>query len=113
MPSYGLLTAFDVTTGLKIAQQGNPYPSKSGMLATAGGLVFTAFENGELAAYTDDTLQKVWHFNTGAGVKSPFNSYSVNGKQFLSIVVAGRLQTARRDEIPVRGWMSTLFVFSL
>lgn len=113
MPSYGLLTAFDVTTGLKIAQQGNPYPSKSGMLATAGGLVFTAFENGELAAYTSDTLQKVWHFNTGAGVKSPFNSYSVNGKQYLSIVVAGRLQTSSRAEIPVRGWMSTLFVFSL
>ena len=71
------------------------------------------FENGELAAYTDDTLQKVWHFNTGAGVKAPFNSYAVNGKQYLSIVVAGRLQTSARDEIPVRGWMSTLFVFSL
>ena len=39
--------------------------------------------------------------------------WDVNGKQYLSIVVAGRLQTSARDEIPVRGWMSTLFVFSL
>jgi len=118
LPSYGLTTAFDVNTSKVIAQEGNPYPGKSGVLATAGGLIFTAFEDGELAAFTDarhggNDLQKVWSFHTGAGVKAPWFTYAVNGKQYVAIAVGGRLQTARRAEIPERGWMANLFVFSL
>jgi len=113
LPSAGLVTAFDVTTGEIISSKRQPYPGKAGVLATAGGLIFTAYENGELAAYTDDDLTQVWSFHTGMGVKAPFISYAVNNKQYLAIAVGGRKQTARRDEIPYRGWGALLYVFSL
>ena len=112
-PSAGLVSAVDVTTGQVLAQQRNPYPGKSGVLATAGGLIFTAFEDGELRAYTDDDLTQVWSFHTGMGVKAPFFTYAVNGKQYLAIVAGGRTQTTGRDEIPEPGWGSMLYVFSL
>ena len=112
LPSAGLVTAFNVTTGEVIAQQRKPYPGKSGVLATAGGLIFTSFEDGELAAYTDDDLTPVWSFHTGMGSKAPWFSYAVNGKQYLAIVI-GATQTNRRAEIPERGWGAMMYVFSL
>ena len=65
-----------------------------GMLATAGGLVFTGEGNGQFKAYDAETGAILWKFQAGAGVNAPPSSYTVDGKQY--IVVGGRRQRAAR-----------------
>ena len=55
-------------------------PNWSGVLATAGNLVFSGLWEGALVAYDARTLQEVWRFDTGCGVMAPPISYAVNGK---------------------------------
>jgi alcohol dehydrogenase (cytochrome c) len=38
------------------------YPNVSGVLATAGGLVFTGLTDGSIIAYDDETLEPLWKF---------------------------------------------------
>jgi alcohol dehydrogenase (cytochrome c) len=38
---------------------------RSGVDRTAGGLVFTALQDGWIVAYNDETLQELWRFNVG------------------------------------------------
>ena len=37
-----------------------PYPNKSGVLSTAGGVIFTGYTDGTFAAYDDTTLDQLW-----------------------------------------------------
>jgi len=60
-----------------------------GALATAGGLVFTAFDNGAVSAFDKDTLSELWRFNTGTSLKGPMISFSVNGKQYIAHIAGG------------------------
>jgi alcohol dehydrogenase (cytochrome c) len=62
------------------------YPDQSGALATNGGLVFTAFEDGTVAAYDDSTLEQLWKFNAGVGFMAPPMTFEVNGKQYVAIL---------------------------
>jgi len=45
-------------------------PSWSGMLATAGGLVFSGRSTGEFVAIDEDTGSIVWQFKTGSGINA-------------------------------------------
>lgn len=60
-----------------------------GTLATAGGLVFTAFDDGSVSAFDKDTLVELWRFNTGTSLKAPIISFSVNGKQYIAHIAGG------------------------
>ena len=42
---------------------------RSGVTATAGGLVFTALQDGWIVAYNDETLEELWRFNVGTPLK--------------------------------------------
>ena len=63
----GSITAMDPATGERKAQHMFPYPSYSGVVSTAGGLVFTATLDGTISAHDDATLQPLWSFNVGSG----------------------------------------------
>jgi alcohol dehydrogenase (cytochrome c) len=63
-----------------------------GVLATAGGLVFTGEGNGNFNAYDAKTGRKLWSFPCGAGVNAPATSYSVNGKQYIAVAAGGNTQ---------------------
>jgi alcohol dehydrogenase (cytochrome c) len=56
------------------------------MLATKD-LVFTGRPEGTLVALDAKTLKELWSFETGSGVNAPPMTYSVNGKQYLAILV--------------------------
>jgi alcohol dehydrogenase (cytochrome c) len=58
-----------------------------GILATAGGLVFTGHPSGEFVALDAKTLEELWRFETGAGINAPPISYSVDGKQYIALLV--------------------------
>ncbi len=115
---HGLLAALDVTTGQIVTRYPQHYDNESGVLATSGGLVFTATVDGAITAHNDQTLEEMWRFETGLGIKSPVTYYAVNGKQYIAIMAGGNLSLAGlQDDFPeialqkVPGGM--LYVFSL
>ena len=57
----------------------SPYPNKSGAVATAGGLVFTGFTDGTLAAYDDTSLEQLWKINVGTGFSAPPMTFEAGG----------------------------------
>jgi alcohol dehydrogenase (cytochrome c) len=82
----GSVTAIDVTTGKIAGKMETPFPNLGGMLSTPD-LVFTGQPSGEVMALDAKTLQKLWEFNTGGGVNAPPVTFTVDGKQYVAILV--------------------------
>lgn len=82
----GAVKAFDAATGKLVWSKSMSYPATGGMLATAGGLVFYGDPEGYFNAVNDETGEHLWSFNLGTGVYGNPTSYSVGGKQYVSIV---------------------------
>ena len=113
----GSVTAMDPSTGKKVAQVILDAPIYSGVTATAGGLVFTATTDGVVYALDDKTLKVLWSFNTGSLNSAPPMTYSVNGKQYVAVLIGanvvaqGMLAKAPEDK-DIQN-TSMLFVFGL
>jgi alcohol dehydrogenase (cytochrome c) len=82
----GSVTAIDVTTGKIAGKAELAFPNLGGILATPD-LVFSGQPSGEVIAFDGKSLQKLWEFNTGGGVNAPPMSFSVDGKQYIAILV--------------------------
>jgi alcohol dehydrogenase (cytochrome c) len=65
----------------------------AGLLATAGGLVFTGDKEGYLMAFDDRTGKVLWKFETGAPIVAPPISYAVDGKQHIAVAAGGSILT--------------------
>ncbi len=89
---WGNVTAVDYNTGRIRWQVKTPQPMIGGVLATAGGLVFTGEGNGLFKAYDAETGAVLWKFQAGAGVNAPPASYSVDGKQYIVVGAGGNTQ---------------------
>jgi PQQ-dependent dehydrogenase (methanol/ethanol family) len=89
---WGNVTAVDYNTGKIRWQVKTPQPMIGGILATAGGLVFTGEGNGEFKAYDAATGAILWNFQAGAGVNAPPSSYTVEGKQYIVVAAGGNAQ---------------------
>ena len=63
--------------------------AESVLLATAGGLVFTAANDGRITAHDSATLEELWHFNVGTKNKGGTISFSVDGNQYIARDVGG------------------------
>jgi alcohol dehydrogenase (cytochrome c) len=57
----------------------------SGVLATAGGVVFAASREGFLFALDARTGTSLWRFQTGTAIDASPISYSVGGRQFVAV----------------------------
>ena len=88
----GNITAVDYNTGKIRWQVKTPQPMIGGILATAGGLVFTGEGNGRFRAYNAQNGNVLWTFNAGAGVNAPPSSYTVAGKQYIVVAAGGNVQ---------------------
>jgi alcohol dehydrogenase (cytochrome c) len=88
----GNITAVDYNTGKIRWQVKTPQPMIGGILATAGGLVFTGEGNGKFAAYNSSDGKELWSFHAGAGVNAPPSSYTVGGKQYIVVGAGGNVQ---------------------
>jgi alcohol dehydrogenase (cytochrome c) len=88
----GNITAVDYNTGKIRWQVKTPQPMIGGILATAGGLVFTGEGNGKFAAYNSSDGKELWSFQAGAGVNAPPSSYTVGGKQYIVVGAGGNVQ---------------------
>ena len=89
---YGNITAVDYNTGKIKWQVDTEQPMIGGIMATAGGLVFTGEGNGTFSALDSANGRKLWSFQAGAGVNAPPSSYTVNGKQYIVVGAGGNVQ---------------------
>ena len=89
---YGNITAVDYNTGKIKWQVETEQPMIGGIMATAGGLVFTGEGNGTFSALDSANGRKLWSFQAGAGVNAPPSSYTVNGKQYIVVGAGGNVQ---------------------
>ena len=88
----GNVTAVDYNTGKIGWQVKTPQPMIGGIMATAGGLVFTGEGNGWFRAYDAKDGKVLWSFQAGAGVNAPPSSYTVDGKQYIVVAAGGNVQ---------------------
>ena len=89
-PSWGTLTAIDLKARGKILwQQKTADPLVGGVLATAGGLVFTGEGNGDFSGFDAKSGARLWQFNCGAGVNAPPISYEIDGQQYIAVAAGG------------------------
>lgn len=88
----GNVTAVNYNTGKIAWQVKTPQPMIGGIMATAGGLVFTGEGNGWFRAYNAKDGKVLWSFNAGAGVNAPPSSYTVDGKQYVVVAAGGNVQ---------------------
>ncbi|MBV9969063.1 MAG: PQQ-dependent dehydrogenase, methanol/ethanol family [Xanthobacteraceae bacterium] len=113
---YGSIKAVDPATGEIKASQRLDYPNVGGALATAGNLVFFGLPDGTFSAHDAKTLKELWSFNVGTGINAPPISYSVNGKQYIAVLVGSRQAPniiPLSPELKNTSTASMLFVFSL
>ncbi len=89
---WGNVTAVDYHTGKIRWKVKTEQPMIGGILATAGGLVFTGEGNGQFKAYDSETGSELWRFQAGAGVNAPPSSYTVDGKQYIVVAAGGNTQ---------------------
>jgi alcohol dehydrogenase (cytochrome c) len=82
----GAVRALDVLTGATKwnfpLQIGSP---TTGVLGTAGGVVFASSNDGNLIALDSKTGKYLWHYYTGANIIASPMAYAVNGKQYVAI----------------------------
>jgi len=113
---YGSITGIDVATS-EIATKGiHEFPHYGGLLATAGNLVFAGHMDGTFAAYDAVSLAELWSINLGGTFKAPPITYSVDGQQYVAILMGGggvNLVPLAAPELDVIQNSSMLFVFSL
>jgi PQQ-dependent dehydrogenase (methanol/ethanol family) len=61
----------------------------SGVLTTAGRLLFQGRPDGTLVASDDATGEKLWSWQCGAGVNTSPISYEVDGEQYIAVFAGG------------------------
>ena len=97
----GTLTAMDPTTNRIVWQKQMKYPmgGGSGLLSTAGGLLFNGQPDGNLVAYDISNGEELWRFQTGAGADAGVSTFEVAGEQYVAIMAGGNgvLQSQRGD----------------
>ena len=83
----GSITAIDVSNGKVAKKHWTKHPQLGGLMATAGGLVFAGYAEGQVVALDADTLEEVWRFETGSAINAPPMSFMADGKQYIAIEV--------------------------
>jgi alcohol dehydrogenase (cytochrome c) len=82
----GFFTAINPLTGEKKWEMPlTDLPSSAGMLATAGGLVFTGKLSGEFVALDERDGKTLWQFKTGSSINSTAITYTHKGRQYVTI----------------------------
>ena len=88
---FGLITALDSRTNKQAWQKEVPYLAGfgSGVLATAGGLLFHGGTDGYFRAFDSRTGDEVWRFQTGFGADAPAAVYEIDGEEYVTIAAGG------------------------
>jgi PQQ-dependent dehydrogenase (methanol/ethanol family) len=86
-PNAKYLRALDIQTGKTVWEvpvEGGIL--QSGVMSTAGGLIFYGDSSGAFVAADAKTGKLLWQFNTSMGWKAGPMTYSIAGKQYIGVV---------------------------
>jgi alcohol dehydrogenase (cytochrome c) len=90
---YGALRAIDPTTGERKWEIAYEDAGWAGVLATAGGVVFSGDHQGNFFAADSQSGKKLFQFQTGAALFAPPTSYAIDGRQYV-VMPSGATLTA-------------------
>lgn len=80
------LLAWDPVKQKEVWHVDTPGLTAGGTLVTAGGLVFQPRADGKFVAYDAQDGKPLWSFDMGVGSQAPAITYSVNGRQYVSLL---------------------------
>jgi quinohemoprotein ethanol dehydrogenase len=83
----GKLVAWDPVQQKQAWAVERPGPWNGGTLNTAGNLVFEGTASGNFEAYRADNGERLWSFTAQTGVMAGPVTYTVNGEQYVAVVV--------------------------
>jgi alcohol dehydrogenase (cytochrome c) len=81
----GHLKAIDPMTGKAKWEAPSDIPRFSGVLSTAGGVVFAGALTGEFEVFDADTGKKLWQFQTGSGIEGQPVTWQQDGVQYVAV----------------------------
>ncbi|HEY8117732.1 MAG TPA: PQQ-binding-like beta-propeller repeat protein [Methylophilaceae bacterium] len=88
-PRWGLLSAINLSNGTISWQRKIDQPLIGGVLATAGGLIFTGEGDGNFNAYDATNGSVLWQTKADAGVNAPPITYTIDGIQYVAVAAGG------------------------
>jgi quinohemoprotein ethanol dehydrogenase len=91
LPANGIFAALDMKTNRLVWQQRWRDSCYSGSVTTAGGLVFVGRNDGRLTALNSYNGQRLWEFQTGAGVNAPASVFEYEGDEYVAVYSGGSL----------------------
>jgi PQQ-dependent dehydrogenase (methanol/ethanol family) len=95
-PGKRYLRAMDIETGQKVweaPQVGAQEANYTGVLSTAGGVVFYGETGGSFAAADSRTGKLLWTFTANEPWKASPMTYTVGGRQFVAVVSGGNIMS--------------------
>jgi alcohol dehydrogenase (cytochrome c) len=80
-------------------------PAPSGLVSSAGGLVFAGTREGQFIALDARSGKVLWKYQTGATVIAPPITYLFNGRQYVAVESGSTMMTFSLPEweIPAAG----------
>jgi mono/diheme cytochrome c family protein len=87
-PAKGYIRAWDPVAQKMVWQAELGGGWNSGLLTTAGGLVFGGGSDGIFAAYDAKSGAKLWSLDLKTGMSAPPVTYTVDGEQYIAIAAA-------------------------
>ena len=90
-PYWGAVRAIDPATSKIKWELKHLSPSWSGVVSTAGGLVFTGDADGNFIALDATSGKILWHFQCGASIYAGPMTYALDGKQYVAIAAGTAL----------------------
>jgi len=81
----GYLKAIDPLSGKTKGEMPSAIPRFSGVLSTAGGVVFSGQLTGEFEAFDADNGKKLWQFQTGSGIEGQPVTWQQDGVQYVAV----------------------------
>jgi PQQ-dependent dehydrogenase (methanol/ethanol family) len=119
-PAVGFIKAWDPVTQKEAWQVSMGGSWNSGLLSTAGGLVFGGDAYGDFGAYDARSGRKLWTIDLKTGILAPAMTYSINGQQYVALLAgwggAGALLGFRDPKTALLRYQTNqgrLFVFKL
>ncbi len=108
------LLAWDPVAQKEVWRAPNSVYGATGVVATAGGLIFSGNHAGEFAAYDAKTGKRLWAAPAGARVVAAPAAYAIRGKQYVAVLVGARgLPEGQPRTSTISGNNSRLLVFAL
>ncbi|WP_157218156.1 PQQ-dependent dehydrogenase, methanol/ethanol family [Flavisphingomonas formosensis] len=93
-PAKSMLVAWDVARNKIAWSIPQPGVFNGGTMATGGNLVFQGLNDGSFNAFAADSGRKLWSFAAQNGILSAPISYTVGGKQYVTVITGFRSSQA-------------------